>query len=270
MRTACERILGYGNSCEEREQMCFPYRSPKKRMASRRHLLPLAWLALLTPHCAWGQLAPLEPQAFKEEFRDVTPVSGGVRVGVQTGQPDQLVDPANLSVHLTPDHGDYLCVTVNSRDARYFAELRFHIRGLPPGHYSLRLPTAYRERLSRYRTRELAVYAETKDSCSPAEPAEAVMIAAWDRDATLDSILVLINGGNTDVVRIVAITSEGKSVYFSCNPTLEGVAFNTECPVMRPAIELGAGDETRIVRWAIQRFRFDTQLMPIPLPIKVP
>lgn len=140
------------------------------------------------------------------------------------------VDPRTLNVLLPTNDGKYVCLRISSRDGRYSARLQYPLTSNSGGRYGLALPTGRASDLGRYASRELAVLAEIKVTCSDTA-ALFIVPGGWDRTAGHDTLLVLTNSGGSDQTKIALTARGGAPSNGRCESiaTANRVTYDTEC-----------------------------------------
>lgn len=140
---------------------------------------------------------PLEPKqplkADWEKWLDNVPVSGNLQVGIMAGVDDKAVDVEVFTVFLPATTHKLLCVEVSSQDGRYEAKLEYELQNIKPGPISLRLPTAYKERLStNYKAVELAILTRLNERCGDTA-SELFVVSGWNDKSLADTVSIFVN-----------------------------------------------------------------------------
>ena len=211
----------------------------------------LASLLLLLSSAAGAQeLQSRGP--LQETYRDKVPVGGATLVGAIALSEGQAVAHERLRV-LLPLTGQYdLCVELRSRDGRYLGSTEFVAGNKPTGLYRLPWDTGHAAALKNYDVRDLAVRAELKTTCSPAEKANSLVVAAWGDIAAEQDVLFLLNVGAVDQIGLG--TTDG-SIHSSCEQFDSGhsVAYNTACKIR---LQRGQTYQMRLVTWYFEEPTF--------------
>jgi hypothetical protein len=237
-----------------------------------RRLVVAMWVVLiaLIPAHVYSQAA-LEPSSGPSEtWRNVVPVSGGVKTGVMFETAEAL-DPSSLTVWLATTDWSRLCVTVTSQDARYFATVEYDVTRRPAGMLRLHLPTKYAAKLAPYRPLELAILAQLGNECDT--PGGPIAVAAWKAPSASGPVIVLLNSRlPTTIVagaKIPAASSPASAAAAEPQGPLKCTAltgtltaYNLRCDVPRtwisPSIPL------------VARVRRGTAVTDIPLSLRLP
>ena len=200
-----------------------------------------------------------EPIRFEEWYRDVVQVqSPGVLAGVTVGDPSGMRGALSMVARTVSGPWTSLCVTVASRDVRYFSRIEYDLVGRPAGNLLLAFPSAYADIVRGYDHTEIAVLAEAKDGCAVTSPTLAVFVTAWDTGDAVDTVRLLVNSGNSEFTRVRVGSAETLCTRLA-RPT---TAYNMQCEV--PLDEVSLGEPIVVQRIRFQRIRSTT------IPLRVP
>jgi hypothetical protein len=213
-----------------------------------------------------AEIVELKPDVpFTEDWRkEITmPVAGGIRKGVLASKPSATIDLNDLRVSLPAETAPFerpssVCVSLDSRDGFYHADLVYQVSGLPPGWYRLKLPTAYARDLRRYAAAELAVLAYSGRGCKG--KVDFVLPISWGaQPVTSNQLTIFLNSGGDDVD--VRIFNAHDDKYYACAriDTADTVAYDTSCSV---TVGMARAD------FIVDRHIIDRQLTNVSLPIR--
>jgi hypothetical protein len=186
-------------------------------------------------------------------------VSGGVRVGVQSGAPADPVRAGRLSVRLPEATQGLLCVEVNSVDGRYHAELALRLDGPRTGAHEVVFPTRYAAEIEERASGELAVLAWLGgEECG--RPGDEVLLTSWTRPDDSAGYWILVNSGRYRTNLLAFI--EGGRERLDCEDleVAQAVVFDVRCYV--PG-DIGRNAE----RIEIRRRRLNSPIRPVPVRI---
>ena len=210
--------------------------------------------------CAWSPLGraqpPLTPNPFVEQVRAASPSAGEIFRGFEPGASASPVSVDALRVVLPPGPAAVLCVTLETQDARYFAQGTYAIAvAARPQTQSLQLPTEYRSLLESVAQNELSVIAYLAANC---QSTDGTYVRAYfgSTPTTESPLVVLVNSRTPDVS--VRVFHQETRRYFPCadDPAdSRRVAFNMRCEVTLPS----PGEATLV----IVRNRAERQLPPV-------
>ena len=214
-------------------------------------VLVLAGLIAATPVAAQPMFMPTT-HPFAERLTERVPVSGRTLVGLVSAAtvqppdgigllPGRMALPADLAAGASP-----ICVRATTQDGRYSAENSFAVQGTLPadGRADLDWPTAYKDALSAFNLREIAVLARS-GSCAEAAEVIPVML---DPSGQLGILQVLVNTRGSAVTVALRDPSTGRTLRRANCIRVDGtarVAFDARC-VLGPAADLPARVQVRL------------------------
>lgn len=187
-----------------------------------------------------------------EGFEPAVDVSGSTLKGVMalpSGDPNGQGRAQQLYVWLPRSldtQGKRLCISLNSRDGQYTSQLEVPLDSDPGLGPPLEIDTVLRADFTtgkpEYYTRyaetppphRLAVLAELKSSCRPAQPRDAVLVAGWQPYAAPPQTLsVLVNANRLEALLAVWLrNNSGNSQHgIRCTPieASSRIAYDTAC-----------------------------------------
>jgi hypothetical protein len=194
------------------------------------------------------------------------PVSGGIRVGLQTAGDGRLPQGVPTAIVAVPPAttGDgsasWLCLEVSAQDARYAIRFGYQLPQGAKGEIALELSQPEIDRLRPYPLSQLALLASLSSDCKSAEPV-AFLVARWRPATPSDAVVLLLNSRvPTTIRREPALQGDAQ---LRCVPAEgEAVSFNLRCEV---PVDWLKGDST----FSIQQRR-GRSVSTITLPVRNP
>ena len=170
--------------------------------------------------------------AFKEELKDEAPVSGRALLGL-SAIPMTWAGSPYLAIHVKASTADQpVCLTIVSRDGRYFARNEYTVRAGPQdGLVQLPVGTRHPELFKKASADGLAALVEN-GSCAARQSAFRITRASPETDGR--SIVMFANTGRADATLVVG-PSEAES-RFVCEPISDGkrTTFDAQCRATLP------------------------------------
>ena len=243
----------------------FHFLIPRKAF---RGLTALTAVAALLVLLSVGALARTDnqgliPLEFTEEF--MTPervrVSGGFVKGLAFTTTANAMKREQLSVAIPAVSHGQLCAYLESIDGRYRAQIVYNLSGVSAGVHNLKLPTQYKQELSRYGVQELAALVFPADSCEYADARQTYLPVRWSTDREPTSLAIFVSGRQIDS-RIYDPTSD---TYYRCMP-IDGeanVAYTKVCL-------LDIASLIPPVALSLERRRFDTSEPLVGISVWLP
>lgn len=171
--------------------------------------------------------------AFKEEVKEEAPVSGRALLGL-SAIPMTWAGSPYLAIHVKASTADQpVCLTIVSRDGRYFARNEYTVRAGPQdGLVQLPVGTRHPDLFKKAPADGLAALVEN-GSCETRQP--AFRIAQTSPTADGRSVVMLVNTGRADATLLTG--APGAESRFKCDPISDGkrTTFDAQCRATLPA-----------------------------------
>ncbi|TLF47241.1 hypothetical protein FEI13_16325 [Halomonas urmiana] len=255
-----------------------------------RRLATWATTCLLLASQALAQSADeftLEATFLSEGYSPAVTVSGRALVGVMLdpeGHPNDQGSEQQLHAWLPAGietQGQQLCVTLTSRDGLYTGLLQAALDPLSsPSDASRPINVTFTSQREEYYSRyqetppphRLAVLAEIKPACTPAEPTGPILPVAW-ADVEAPGILnVMVNSSRMRTLFAVPVDrpgGEGKARHLAveCDDidATQRIAFDTICRV--DLAQLNEAGDPRLDEAELVRMRGPSPARTIPVPL---
>ncbi len=228
------------------------------KFLSLRGLL-LGGLLLSVAFASLSAAEELSIDRIEENYSPLISVSGSPRAGVMIGSTDEPLARGKLWVTLPEQTTGTLCVSIQSRDGRYSADIEAQLDNRPAGDYELNFTTEYKDELSGQQGTYLGMLATVRDDCEG--DIRSILLSRWDEENSSNQISVLINSARLQTSLLIP-QADGLERTINCNPLEETplVAFDKKC-----VFEISNND--RLSETMILRRRFRSYLPPISLPI---
>jgi len=195
----------------------------------------IAGYAFFSPKIGITQRKPearLRPSHFHDHFVPGTvPVSSlGIIKGVLVTAPDSKVDLQGLGVWLPSSGPRHLCLNIETIDGRYTATADYDLSTLASGRIILGVETGFKQQLSGYTARQMAVNVLIATRCGDSDG--IVMPAGWTTART-NSLVIFVNSEGAEDVYLWDPASRKN---YNCHkaPSSNLVAWDTECPIPLP------------------------------------
>jgi hypothetical protein len=141
------------------------------------------------------RILPIKPKPGWEKWQDRVPVGADFLVGIHSNQKDESIDPSRLFVTLPKNHGPILCVSISSIDGKYKAKLEYDIKNTGSGEFEFEIPTEHKDKLSKYKTQNVAIISKSGQSCTSTNG--IYHVASWNK--SLEDKRYMYFGGETPV-----------------------------------------------------------------------
>lgn len=198
-------------------------------------LARLALLFVLATGTAFAQPrdTALLSGAFKEEVKEEAPVSGRALLGL-SAVPVTWSGSPYLAVYVKASVADQpVCLTIVSRDGRYFARNEYTVRaGSQDGLVQLPVGTRHPELFKKAPADGLAALVEN-GTCETRQPAFRIARATPTGDGR--SVVMFVNSGRADATLLAG--PPGAELRFKCDPISDGkrTTFDAQCRATLPA-----------------------------------
>ncbi len=201
----------------------------------------------------------LDIDRIEENYSPLISVSGSPRAGVMIGNTDEPLARGKIWVTLPQQSSGMLCVSIQSRDGRYSADIEAQLDRRLAGDYELNFDTEYKDELSGQQGTYLGMLATVREDCEG--EIRSVLLSRWEEERATNQVSVLINSARLQTSLLIP-QADGQERTVNCNPLDETplVAFDKKC-----VFEIS--DSDRLSDTMILRRRFRSYLPPISLPI---
>lgn len=122
-----------------------------------------------------------------ESYTETVKVSGTFLLGIQISSQDEL---EKLNILFPTDSKGKLCVDISSIDGHYKAYIEHELSSNISGVVELNFPSKYQEKLTKYKSNELAINSRLASSCN--DSAFTSLLSSWSNDFTKKNIIILI------------------------------------------------------------------------------
>jgi hypothetical protein len=203
----------------------------------RRRIVLLSALlqALVLNHAAAQNPPVLTPETKLVTQGAKVPVSGGIRVGLQTAGRGSFPEGTPTAIVTLPDRAarppaaSWLCLEISAQDGRYAVRFGYRLPPTAQGPTTLQLSRPEIDRLRTYALEDLALLAAISSDCATSEPS-AFLLSRWKAPTPSDEFVLLLNSRvPTTIRRQPALNGDPP---LSCVPKDgDAVSFNLRCTV---------------------------------------
>lgn len=177
----------------------------------------------------FGQIKPVNLSNDWEVWYGKVPVSGEIRVGILSSFDSTNIVDKSFYVHIPQEHGEFLCVQINSIDGRYKGELQYNIKELDSGVFEFYWPSSHLGDLKKFSHQELSILCTTDNNCD--SDTNDYLVSSW-KNTPVDTVYVLLNSDKKTYISIFDKEKETETK-ISCDKMdkLSMVTFNCVCKI---------------------------------------
>jgi hypothetical protein len=206
------------------------YKCPIKPILFQKMRIIFVLYIAFTSYFSYSQpVRPIIKNKNWEQWLDRVPVGAEFNVGIMALNPSNI-NAKGFFVNVPKIHDKMLCVSINSKDGRYKANLEYDITNLNvEGIYEFELPTIYKQKLAGYKENEVAIIVKSSLSCNMS--IGDFYIACWKDFDNNEYSTIYLNSESTIVLAMIDKNNKREDI--KCKKIIDTsyVSYNCECEV---------------------------------------